>query len=191
MKKMIMVLFAIMCLAQWIVPGKMVYDSENTISEGTVFRFKTEPVDPSDPFRGKYVTLRFEADFIEIEDSAEWVVGEDIFVTFTTDTFGFAKAEGIFRTLPDSEKYLQTTVEYVSQSIGSGRVIFKLPFDRFYVEESKAARAEELYRQAQRHSGSSVYAVVSVGQGTAVLQDVFINDRSIIKIIDELDETPE
>ncbi|HZI25706.1 MAG TPA: GDYXXLXY domain-containing protein, partial [Chryseolinea sp.] len=97
MKNIIMILFAVMCLAQWIVPGKMVYDSENTISLGTVFKFKTEPVDPSDPFRGKYVTLRFESDFIEIEDSAEWVSGEDIFVTFTTDMAGFAKAENIFR----------------------------------------------------------------------------------------------
>ncbi len=61
-----MVLFAVMCLAQWIVPGKMVYDSENTIAEGTLYKFKTAPVDPSDPLRGKYVTLRLSGEFSSI-----------------------------------------------------------------------------------------------------------------------------
>jgi uncharacterized membrane-anchored protein len=185
MKNIIMILFAVMCLAQWIVPGKMVYDSENTISLGTVFKFKTEPVDPSDPFRGKYVTLRFESDFIEIEDSAEWVSGDDIFVTFTTDIAGFAKAENIFRVAPDAESFLQTTVSYIHKSESGYQIVFKLPFDRFYLEESKAPRAEELYREAQRDSATVAFALVSIGQGEAVLQDVIVNDRPIVDIIND------
>ena len=76
MKKMIMVLFAVMCLAQWIVPGKMVYDSENTIAEGTLYKFKTAPIDPSDPMRGKYITLKFQENFLQFTDSAEWQRGD-------------------------------------------------------------------------------------------------------------------
>src|SRR5262245_50007052 len=104
MKKFILPLFGVMCLAQWIVPGKMVYDSENIVSTGAVFKFKTEPIDPADPFRGKYITLRFEADFIEFQDSTDWQGGDEIFVTFTADSLGFAKAENAYRSAPPDER---------------------------------------------------------------------------------------
>ena len=66
MKKMMMVLFAVMCLAQWIVPGKMVYDSENTIAEGTLYKFKTAPIDPSDPIAGEIHHLKLSGEFFSI-----------------------------------------------------------------------------------------------------------------------------
>ena len=79
---MMMVLFAVMCLAQWIVPGKMVYDSENTIAEGALYKFKTAPVDPSDPYAGEIRHLKLSGKFFSIQDSAEWQRGDQIFVTF-------------------------------------------------------------------------------------------------------------
>jgi len=191
MKKVILILFGIMCLAQWIVPGKMIYDSENIISEGTVFKFKTEPIDPSDPFRGKYVTLRFEADFIEFQDSTDWQAGDEIFVTFTTDSLGFAKAENGYRSAPAAESYLHTSVEYVNNYEYDRSIVFQLPFDRFYLEESKASQAEQLYWKAQRDSAQVAYGLVSIGPGQAVLSDVYINDRPIVDIIDELNEDVE
>ena len=114
MKKMMMVLFAVMCLAQWIVPGKMVYDSENTIAEGTLYKFKTAPVDPSDPLRGKYITLNFQENFFQFADSAEWQRGDQIFVTFTTDSAGFAVPEQVYHTTPEAASYLETVVEHVN-----------------------------------------------------------------------------
>src|SRR5688572_32254351 len=145
MKKIIIPLFAIMCLAQWIVPGKMVYDSENTISAGTLYKFKTAPIDPSDPFRGKYITLSFQENFVNFTDSAEWQRGQEIFVTFTTDSAGFAVADEVYHTIPESESYLQTMVDYVDHYGDDRKVWYKLPFDRFYLEESKASQAEQLY----------------------------------------------
>lgn len=191
MKKMIMVLFAVMCLAQWIVPGKMVYDSENTIAEGTLYKFKTAPVDPSDPMRGKYITLNFQENFLPFTDSAEWQRGDQIFVTFTTDSAGFAVPEAVYHTKPEVESYLETFVEHINHYKDDHEVWYKLPFDRFYVEESKAEQAEQLYWKAQRDSAQVAYALVSISQGQAVLHDVIINDRPVIDIINELNKTTE
>ena len=192
MKKMIMVLFAVMCLAQWIVPGKMVYDSENTIAEGTLYKFKTAPVDPSDPLRGKYITLNFQENFFQFTDSAEWQSGDQIFVTFTTDSAGFAVPEQVYHTKPEAESYLETFVDHVYYyRMTITKCGTNLPFDRFYMEESKAPQAEQLYWKAQRDSAQVVYALVSIGQGQAVLQDVIINDRPIIDIINELNKSAE
>ena len=187
MRNITLLLFIVMCLAQWLVPGKMIYDSERVISAGTLYKFKTQPIDPSDPFRGKYITLNFEASSIALSDGADWQQGEEIFITFTTDSAGFAKAETISRLEPESGDYLLTTVNYTTGN-ESLEVFFTLPFNRFYLEESKASQAEQLYWQAQGDSTQVAYGLVSIGAGTAVLQDVMINDRSIVEVIKELND---
>jgi len=185
MKKIMLPLFALMCLVQWFVPGKMIYDSEHVIANGVLYKFKTQPVDPSDPFRGKYITLSFDANSLIIRDSVTWESGETIFVSFTTDSAGFAKAASVSREAPASEAYLQTTVTYMN-TYGEREVIFNLPFDRFYLEESKASQAEQVYWQAQLDSTQHTYGLVSLGKGAAVLKDVMINDTSIVEIINQL-----
>ena len=188
MKKFIVIVFALMCLAQWIIPGKMIYDSEHVIAEGTLYKFKTAPIDPSDPFRGKYVTLNFEQNFTTFTDSAEWQRGQEIFVTFTTDSAGFAIVENVYHEVPESEVYLQTTVDYVSHYRDNHEVWYKLPFNRFFLEESKASPAEELYWKAQRDSAQTVYALVSIRRGQAILQDVIVNDKPVVDLINEINE---
>jgi uncharacterized membrane-anchored protein len=186
MKTAITILFALMCLAQWVVPAKMIYDSEHVISNGNIFKFKTQPIDPSDPFRGKYITLNFESNFIKLKDTVKWQAGQEIFVTFTTDSAGFAIAEDLFSTPPDTESFLRTTVDYINDYQGEPKLWFTLPFDRFYLEESKASQAEQLYWQAQRDSTQVAYGLVSIGKGSAVLTDVILNDKPIVEIINSL-----
>ncbi|HMG93166.1 MAG TPA: GDYXXLXY domain-containing protein [Chryseolinea sp.] len=185
MKTLALPLFVVMCIAQWFVPGKMIYDSETVIVEGVSYKFKTQPIDPSDPFRGKYITLNFDANSIIIPDSADWQSGEDIFITFTIDSAGFSKASGIYRSEPETVAYLKTTVSYFN-TYENFEVFYNIPFDRFYLEESKASQAEQLYWQAQRDSAQVAYGLVTIGKGQAVLTDVMINDRSVVDIINEL-----
>ncbi len=188
MKKFIFILFGIMCLAQWIVPGKMIYDSELIMDEGAVYKFKTAPIDPSDPFRGKYITLNFEQNFATFTDSLEWSTGQEIFVTFAIDSAGYAITESVFHDQPQSKSYLRTKVEYVNYYDDEYKVWFRLPFDRLYLEESKASQAEQVYWQAQRDSAQIAYALVSIGDGQAVLKEVIINDKPIQDIINELNK---
>jgi uncharacterized membrane-anchored protein len=98
MKKITIGLFIAMCLLQWLVPAKVIYDSENLLREGIQYRFRTLPIDPSDPFRGKYITLNFEANSITLRDRADWKAGEVVFVSFTTDSAGFAQADVMYVT---------------------------------------------------------------------------------------------
>lgn len=188
MNKLIFLLFGAMCIAQWVVPGMMMYNSETVIADGRVFKFKTEPIDPSDPFRGKYITLQFEADFMLLEDSVTLRPGQKIFVMFDDDSSGYAKPVGIFESEPDTEHYLQTTVDYVTNFRSNHRVQFELPFDRFYLEESKAQRAEDLYRDAQRDTTQVAYALVSIGLGQAVIKDVVINGQPVLELLQNISE---
>lgn len=182
MKYITLGLFACMSLVQWIVPGKMIYDSERIIEYGETFHFKTQPVDPSDPFRGKYITLSFEAN--SVPDTSYWGTDEEINITFGKDSAGFAVAKSASKETP-SGFYLHTTVQYTSSGDPS-QVYFNIPFTRFYVEESKAAQAETEYWNAQRDSTQVAYGVVKIGNGNAVLTDVMVNGRSVTEVAEIL-----
>lgn len=60
-KNLIILLFAILALAQIASPLSMIVKRELVLKNGIPFRFKTIPQDPADPFRGRYVALRIEA----------------------------------------------------------------------------------------------------------------------------------
>ena len=183
MRTLIIVVFILMCIAQLAVPGKMIWDREHVASTGTPYKFRTQPIDPSDPFRGKYITLNFLADYGY--DTAQWSSGESVNVVFETDSAGYAAVSRLTRDEPDGP-YLPTTIYYVdSDSI----VHFNLPFDRFYMEESKALPAEQYYNQSTRDSASVCYGMVRIGRGQAVITDVFINDRSIVDLVRETNKT--
>ncbi len=190
MNKFIVFLFGVMCIGQWVVPGMMIYNSETVIADGKVFKFKTEPIDPSDPFRGKYITLQFEADYMLFEDSVRLQPGQKIFVEFNDDSLGYATPVAIHEIEPETEHYLQTRVDYVTNFRDNHRVQFDLPFDRFYLQESKASRAEELYREAQRDTTQVAYALVTIGLGQAVIKDVIINDQPVLDMLNNNGENP-
>ena len=59
-KIIVIIAFIFMVFAQWYVPSKMILDREDILKNGEEFKFLTQPIDPSDPFRGKYITLNSE-----------------------------------------------------------------------------------------------------------------------------------
>jgi len=177
MKKITYILgFIVMVLTQWFIPGSMIYEQENTLEIGTAYKFKTRPIDPSDPFRGKYIVLRYDVDEIETQD-LDWVWGEEVFIAIATDSLGFAKAIDVSR---NTESIDGDYVAAKARGYYSGKLSFNLPFDRYYMKETKAKSAEIRVRAAQRDTtGQICYAKVFVHRGTAVLDNIFINDVAI------------
>jgi uncharacterized membrane-anchored protein len=180
MRTFVIILFIAMCLAQLAVPGKMIWNYERLVSAGTPYKFQTQPIDPSDPFRGKYVTLSFNAD--HTYDTADWSSGEAVSVVFTTDSVGFAVIDYLTRNEPE-DPFLRTTISYKDSD---NEVYINLPFDRFYMEESKAKPAEDAYFQANRDTARVCYGLVNIGRGQAVITDVFIGNKSLREIVEEL-----
>ena len=178
------ILLIVVCICQWYVPASMIAEQESILSEGKIFRFKTAPVDPSDPFRGKYITLSFEADNLKNKTGHELQRGQKVFVIVEEDDQGYARISDITETLPDQGMdYVQAEVGFSNEEM----VRIEYPFQRFYLEESKATDAEKVYWEGNRNdSTQTAYAVVRVRNGQTALEDVMINDRSILDIVREL-----
>jgi uncharacterized membrane-anchored protein len=175
--------FILMVIAQLYVPASMIFMKERVITEGTAYKFRTAPIDPNDPFRGKYVALFFNENAVEVEEATDWAMGEPLFASITTDSAGYAVIKSVSKTKPKGEEaYIKAYVEYsVPDSIH--RVYVRYPFDRFYMEEFKAPVAETVYAEASRDSNQIAYALVMVRNGDAVVADIFIDNVSIREVI--------
>ncbi len=182
-KKILLTAFILVALAQLYVPAKMILDKEDVLDTGTEYRFKTAPIDPNDPFRGKYITLSYDENTVEIPNKQDWIRGETIYVFFMTDNDGFAKIKSILKEKPtNNQDFLKAKVGYVSGN-GTNKLTIDYPFDRYYMEESKAYDAELTYRQSQLDTNQITYALVNIKNGDAVLKDVLIDGTSIREIV--------
>lgn len=179
--KLLLPAFILIALVQLYVPASMIIDREDILNEGVTYKFKTRPIDPNDPFRGKYITLNFLENTTKIPDSTEWRRGEELYVLLTTDNEGFVKIQSGSKEKPDSgHDYLKVKVANAKRS---NIVRIQYPFDRYYMEESKASEAETIYRESQRDTSQVTYAIVYIKDGEAVLNDVMIDDTSIKDLV--------
>ena len=179
----IFILFILVAGVQLFVPANMIFSQEIILETGTAYKFKTQPVDPSNPFKGKYIFLNYEVNSIISNDST-WTHGETIFVAIANDSLGFVKVTDVFREVPKGVEYVKAKVDWYDSS--QEILNFSFPFNEFYMNETKAYDAEVAHRTAQNDSiPNNTYALIYVKDGEAVLENVFINEVPIAEYVDE------
>lgn len=164
-------LFVLVALIQLYFPGKMVFDSNKVLWLGTEVKLETAPVDPADPFRGRYVALNFAASQFEEKPGHGWKRNDRVYVLLEKGADGFAKVQSLSASKPaSSELFVQARVSYVYNQ----QITLYYPFTKFFMEESKAPEAERIYREEGKG-----YAVIKVYRGEAVLKDVVVKGESL------------
>ena len=181
----IFIIFLVVAAAQIFTPAKMILDRENVLNTGKAYKFKTRPIDPADPFRGKYIALNFEAVRFKTNDSS-WVRKEVVYVYLDIDSLGFAKIHTVSKEVDPSiiGDFIEAKVDWYADY--DDELHIEYPFTRFYMEETKAYKAEVSVRQNQTDSElDNVYALVYVKNGKSVLKDVIINDVPVKDYVDK------
>lgn len=201
-RKITIALFAAVAMVQLYVPAKMILDREEVLAEGKEFLFRSQPIDPADPFRGKYITLSFVEDEWEVDTGERWTRNEDVYVHLAIDDDGFTTIKKVTKEEPAAGiDYVKAQVDYIDYPSDAeielldtmvvatsvvrkkGKIFIAYPFDRFYMEESKAKGAEEAYNETRIDSSKVAYAVVAIKDGEAVLKDVMINGVSVVEMV--------
>lgn len=179
-KTWIILAFVVVALAQLAVVFQMIGQREVVISKGTLFKFKTAPIDPNDPFRGKYISLEFDANRFPVDSTDQWNYGDKVFVALEESKDGFASISSINLEAPtNNQPYIQAEVNYMN--FNPSEIFILYPFDRFYMEESKAPEAETVYFESAIDTNSVCWAEVFVLNGKAVISDVKIDGVSIVE----------
>lgn len=164
------------------VPGWMIVKHERVLRDGTLFKFRTAPVDPRDPFRREYVRLDFacESGNWTVEGSEAGGYPAALFATVAVDSEGYAVISALSTKEPSGVDHLTVN----AWSDGGNRVQrVSLPFDRYYLEEGDGAKTEKMLNP-QWEADTLIqplpsHALVRILDGEAVIQDLIVGDRSI------------
>ena len=173
--KWIWILFLAVAAIQLAVPASMILKREHALDHGTVFKFRTAPVDPYDAFRGRYVALSLEARSAPVELDQDFEHNEKVYALLAEDAEGFAYFSGVRRQCPAAEPYLRTRLNYVSGTNAS----LRQPFDRFYMDENEAPAAERAYWQNSARSNQNAYVQVRIEKGFGVIEDLYVGETPI------------
>jgi uncharacterized membrane-anchored protein len=187
-----MIGLGLLVAAQVAVPLRMIQQRETVLREGELFRFKTQPIDPADPFQGRYVWLNIEKDTVLLpkneSENIEW--RSSGYATLSVDDEGFAYFSDWTEERPDAPNYLKTKcwgsdpVE-APDGIPSPRnpeekltrLHIDIPFTRFYMDEAKAPLAEIRAREATQNK--DCWVEVRILNGKAVIEDVIAEGQSL------------
>ena len=185
-----MLLFGLLIVAQVAVPLRMIQQHETVLREGELFRFKTEPIDPVDPFQGRYVWLRIEDDFVPMSEAVTDAIDYKAtgYALLNVDEQGFAKFTDWSSERPtQTTNYLKTksrgqAVNWEQLADGNRTRVHQglgidIPFTRFYMDEAKAPRAERLAHEATRNE--DCWVEVRIFNGSAVIEDVIAEGQSL------------
>jgi len=165
-----LLIFIPLALLQFSVPGWMIFHEEQTLQHGRLFKFRTAPVDPYDALRGRYVALRFDAENNSVIKAAPWPDDQKVWVQLETDPQGFAKVKQVSTTPLRGDDVME------AHSRWGG---LQFPFDRYYLDEKIAPKAEAAYRANNTRNHENAYVTVRILDGHAALEDLYIDDKPI------------
>ena len=174
-RKLIIGLFLSVSFIQIITPLSMIAKREAVLKTGAQFKFKTAPVDPYDAFRGRYVALRLEDNYVPAVKEIKLSRGQTVYALITVDSQGFARFTAAAAARPSNKPYIQTKVLYVS----GDKVYLDLPIDRYYMEETAAPAAEKIYQQHAQRGAQDAYVMVRIKYGFAVIESLYVGAQTI------------
>lgn len=171
---------------QWAVPVHLIQRGQAALDEGAPYRFRTAPVDPVDPFRGRYVVLDFVAASVaQPQAAARYAHGERGYAPIRVGSDGFAVLDPPLPQPPASGDYLQVRVTWA----GEDELRLQLPFDRYYLDEHLAPEAERRYRDSNRVDADGVddarpaWVQVRVRDGYALIEELYIDGRPVRELL--------
>jgi uncharacterized membrane-anchored protein len=196
MKKLLPILLIVVAALQVGVVGWMIASREIVRAKGREVKFVIQPVDPEDPFHGRYVALRFEAGRYESGTSLDYRDDSPLYATLAVDADGYATVTGASHQKPasgDSILVREWRSDWNQNQMNKGpnHYILTFPFDRYYMNESAAPEAEQAYREANQINRAEAdkplprdnYLVVRVYKGEAVAEELFIKGQPIEKLL--------
>ncbi|HWS01711.1 MAG TPA: hypothetical protein VN249_13905, partial [Prolixibacteraceae bacterium] len=89
-KILLIAAFALVAIAQLLVPYRMIRHQADFALSGNEFNFKIWHSSPGYSIRGNYIWLRFDQGRFKVRDKKEWENSQSVFVTFAKDSAGFA-----------------------------------------------------------------------------------------------------
>lgn len=152
--------------------GYVIWGHYQALSKGKRFLFQTQPIDPRDYFRGQYVALSFVADDEAIASNlcqkAYQEIAAPIYLQLSANKEGIASVSSASVQAPENDDYL--VLQKSAHCNDEKRLVFRLPFKRYYANENKAQEME----MAARKSPDETFLQVAVYRGHYAVENLIL-----------------
>jgi uncharacterized membrane-anchored protein len=145
-----------------------------TLLTGEEMILQTKPLDPSDLFRGDYVSLQFEAEEVPINLVDKEVVtrlqkqgGEfDVYVLMEKKNGVHAPIK-VTLSKPNKGEFLSGTISYIDKDNQGQEIAYiRYDFDNYYLEDNTGTKWENASAKGE------ILAKLKVNNGYAILTDI-------------------
>jgi len=174
-RKLRLGIFVLVAVVQLAVAGGAIVRSELALRTGEAFRFRIQPVDPVDAFRGRYVAIRFAIDRAPVDDDLELRTKKRVFVPIEIDADGYAILGQADVDPPADGPYLRLRATGIYPDEEGNRFVWvSMPFRRYYMDEDLAPKAERAVwggRRGQREA----FVSIRVRNGVGVIEELYVD----------------
>jgi len=176
-----------MLLYLWF-PYSMIADQQRILKEGEVYRFRPQPVDPYDAFRGRYIILRFVDQTIDFPNAQDtFYYNDKIYVQLEKDSMGYFNFSKPSFEKPAASNYVKTKVLYTSKD----QVTVDIPenLSVYYLNEELAPLAEKQFRELTRNAESNevkVYLDARVLNGEILIEELYFEGKPVSEYLKNL-----
>lgn len=182
MKTISLIAFILTVIAGAAYPIFKIIKFEYPAQEPAVYRFRSGAIDPYDPFRGRYVTLRPLPDRIP-DDGAEYHHNTKLYALIGNDFDGLATVQKLSTVQPENGdfiivKYRNKRIDWENRENADKNKkyhFFHLPFSRYYLNEKLAPEAEKAVADVTRAGASDCILKVKIyDDGHAIIDELEI-----------------
>jgi uncharacterized membrane-anchored protein len=173
-------LLAAVFLGQLLVPVSMLLGREAILSRGHEVKVHARPIDPYDPFRGRYVIVNAAPHIpASVKLPSDLSQGDTVYAALKTED-GFARVTNVTTQPPEGSLYLEATFN------GGANRQLAFNLDRYYMNEKMAPAAENLVREHLQRADApaQVYVTLRVLDGDSVITGLFVDGIPIEDLLE-------
>lgn len=190
-KRLLIAAFALVALAQLLVPTLMISFKADYALKGNEFTFKIRHNRTGSSIRGNYLWLQFEADKFKVQDKKDWENSQSVFVTFDKDSLGYARVKEVSKERPESSgDWLKVKAFLnVRDSVGNDRagargfrdhidynfLRLSYPFSNYFTEYTKTKEAEKKFLRAMNDTLKTILLKVHIRENQYVAGELMVD----------------
>jgi uncharacterized membrane-anchored protein len=155
-------------IAQLGFPLRSIMEKNDVLKTGAEYKInRVRPIDPADPFRGRYVAIS-----VGVAIPEDWEnkrPGGVYYIRLAAGEDGFAEVAEVSNTPIEGDGVLK-----LDSGWREWDNTIQLPFDRYYMREEIAPKAENAYRE-----DLNIYVKLRVKNRQGVIAGLYVEDTRI------------
>jgi uncharacterized membrane-anchored protein len=194
-KSLLLLAFVFVAAIQLFIPIQMISKQAGFAVSGKDFIFRVKHNTPEDfrrgntgsSIQGKYIWLQFEEEKLKVNDKKEWDSGQTVYVSFATDSLGYAKILSVTKTKPVTGNDWMKAGAYLNRK-DSSNLHLNYRFNSYYVEDNNTKDIDSALTRRLDNPLSTICLKVSIRENQFLVKDLVVDSLPFKEFVKKVRE---